>query len=734
MNTSKKSNGLFDGSKDSSINGVVKKVVYSSEASGWAVLRVQLASKRTTATVVGPLVGVQPGETVSVTGQWVKDSKYGRQFRAQTYLSLEPQTLEGLESYLGSGLVPGIGPVMAKRLVARFGLDTLTVLDESPKRLVEVPGIGKQRASKIQAAWKSQRAARDVMVFLRTYGITPSQSLKIYKRYGKDAVELLKSNPYRLAAEMYGIGFQTADRIAERMGVSRDSPARARAGINHVLSQAEQDGHVFLPRRQLLGLTAKLLDQPTNLVLEALESSLRARELIEERVDVDDQVGAIYRPMMYGAETEITSRLKDLDQPATFIDDAELRKRLERLNSLRDIRLSKEQSLAIQQSMTDRLLIITGGPGTGKTTLVRAIVEDLRKQQKRVLLAAPTGRAAKRLAAASGADARTLHRLLEFEPRSMSFQRNRDRPLEADSIIVDESSMLDTVLAHHLLQAVPDGCQLVLVGDVDQLPPVGPGRVLADLISSGFVSVVRLKEIFRQQESGLIVENAHRIRRGQPLHLERDRPVDFYFIDRRDPEDLLTTLDHLITTRIPRRFGLDPKTDLQVLTPMRRGLVGSENLNLRVQDLVNKDSEPIDLAAGRLRRGDRVMQIRNNYDLDVFNGDIGTVAGLGSDGESVRIRFDDRSVEYRASNLDEVVLAYACSIHKAQGSEFPCVILILHNQHYVMLQRNLLYTGVTRGQELVIVLGEPRSVSLAISNDRETVRYTRLSERLRSPA
>jgi exodeoxyribonuclease V alpha subunit len=734
LSSSRKLDGLFDRSEDSSINGVVKKVVYASEASGWAVLRVQLASRRTMATVVGPLVGVQPGETVGVTGQWVKDPKYGRQFRAQTYLSLQPQTLEGLESYLGSGLVPGIGKVMAQRMVEQFGLDTLTVLDESPERLVEVQGIGRQRAAKIRAAWKRQTDARDVMVFLRTYGITPSQSLKIYKRYGKDTVELLKANPYRLAAELYGIGFQTADRIAERMGVSRDSPDRARAGITHVLAQAEQDGHVFLPRRKLLDLTKQLLDQPTSVVLHALESSLHARELFEDRVVVEGETGAIYRPSMYGAETEIASRLKDLDQAGILIEEAELHKRLQRLRSLRDIRLSSEQSLAIQKSMTDRLLIITGGPGTGKTTLIRAIVEDQRKEDKRVLLAAPTGRAAKRLAAASRADARTLHRLLEFEPRSMTFQRHRDRPLEADSIIVDESSMLDTLLAHHLLQAVPDGCQLILVGDVDQLPPVGPGKVLADLISSGSVSVVRLKEIFRQEESGLIVENAHRIRRGQPLHLERDLPADFYFIDRRDPEDLLATLDHLISTRIPRRFGFDPKTDLQVLTPMRRGLVGSENLNLRVQDLVNKDSAGIELIGGRLRRGDRVMQVRNNYDLDVFNGDIGTVVGPTSDGESVRIKFDDRSVEYSASELEEVVLAYACSVHKAQGSEFPCVILILHNQHYVMLQRNLLYTGVTRGQKLVIVLGEPRSVSLAISNDRPTMRYTRLSERLGNPS
>ena len=735
MKRTDQSNGRFEKSVSTStdsIEGVVKKVVYANEESGWSVLRFTPSKGRAPATVVGPLFGTQPGETLRISGQWVEDPKYGRQFRAQTYLSLQPQTLDGLESYLGSGLIPGVGKVMAQRLVKRFGLDTLEILDKSPKRLTEVQGIGKHRATKIQAAWKRQQSARDVMVFLRTYGITAGQALKIYKRYGTKAIPLIKSNPYRLAIEMYGIGFQTADQIAARLGIARDSPARARAGISHVLRQAEQQqGHIFLPRQELIRRTQRLLDLNDRVVLDALDSSIHSRDLIEEKVPIEGEIGAIFRPAMYSAETEIAARVRELSRPAKNIEVAELEARLSRLRSLEDIRLSREQARALQQSMTEKLLIITGGPGTGKTTLIRAIVEERQRENKRVLLAAPTGRAAKRLAAASGIEARTLHRLLEFEPRSMTFRRQRDRPIEADSIIIDESSMLDSMLAHHLLQAVPDGCQLILVGDVDQLPSVGPGKVLADLIRSDFVSVVRLKEIFRQAESGLIVENAHRIRQGEPLRLEVDRQVDFYFIERSDPDELLSTLDHLIATRVPRRFGFDPRNDLQVLSPMRKGLVGSENLNQRVQELLNKAGSDIELSNGRLRVGDRVMQVRNNYDLDVFNGDIGSVVGPTPDDESVLIDFDGRTVEYGQTELDDVVLAYACSVHKAQGSEFPCVILILHGQHYVMLQRNLLYTGVTRGQRLVIVLGESRSVSIALSNDRPTMRYTRLAERLR---
>lgn len=724
------SRSLFEQPSDPVIEGQVQRVVYADDEKGWSVIRFLLSDQQTQITAVGSLLGVQPGERLRLTGQWQQDRKFGRQFRVETYLSLLPSTRQGIERYLGSGLIPGIGQVMAKRLVDRFGMKTLDIIENQPERLPEVPGIGAQRAERIRLAWQRQKGVREVLIFLQAHGISITQAMKIHRQYGARAVATIRSNPYRLAEDIFGFGFHTADQIASQMGVERDAAIRAEAGILHALGQAESHGHVYLPEDRLVRAAVDLLELPPDRIHTALT------HLLERQAVVDEPGGGnvgktVYRPKLFKAEVAVAMRLHRLLETAGSIAPGDWQKNLASLEDEMQIAISGQQEEAVRQSLVEPVLVITGGPGTGKTTLIRAVTALHGDRDQRILLAAPTGRAAKRLAEATGLEAKTLHRLLEFEPRQMSFQRHRDRPLEADLVIVDEVSMLDCQLAFHLFEAIPDGCRLILVGDVDQLPSVGPGRVLADLIDSRRVPVVRLNEIFRQASSSLIVANAHRIRNGQMPRLKTDRPVDFYFIERREPEEILETIEHLVTVRIPRRFGLDPKIDIQLLAPMRRGLVGVHQLNSKLQGLLAADLPFVEITGDRFRLQDRVMQIRNNYDLDVFNGDVGHVVGTDSDGESLLVDFDGRLVSYPTPDIDQLVLAYACSIHKAQGSEYPCVVIPIHSQHHIMLQRNLLYTAVTRGQRLVIVVGEKRALAQAVRNDRQQVRFTRLAERLR---
>ena len=715
------------------LDGEVLRVVYSDTEKGWAVIRFLLSNPPTRITAVGTLFGVQAGERLRLTGHWVQDPKFGRQFRVDTYLSLMPSTLQGIERYLGSGLIPGIGPVMASRLVERFGLETLDVIENQPDRLPEVSGIGVHRVEKIRGAWQRQKGIREVMVFLQSHGITVNQAVKIYRRYGVQSVAAIRANPYRLAEDIFGFGFQTADQIAGRLGVDREAPARVAAGVLHVLGRGESQGHVYLPEGRLIEDTVDLLEVTRELVVAALTALLQQQRIVVEPGSTAAAERAVYRPRLYEAEVGIANRLRQvLDQGASEPSDRPTwESDLNDFESLHSMTFSKQQREAIQRSLVERALVITGGPGTGKTTLIRAVVDLHARHGHRILLAAPTGRAAKRLNEATGFEAKTLHRLLEFQPSGMTFQRHRGRPLEADLVIVDETSMLDCSLAGHLFDALADDCRLILVGDVDQLPSVGPGRVLADLISSRRVPVVKLVEVFRQASRSLIVENAHRIRGGQMPRLETEHPVDFYLIERDRPEAILETIEHLLAERIPRRFGFDARQDIQVLAPMRRGQVGVESLNRQVQQLLASDQPPVEITGGRLRQQDRVMQTRNNYDLEVFNGDIGHVVGASDDDESLIVEFYGRRVRYPVADTDQLVLAYASSIHKAQGSEYRCVVIPLHSSHYIMLQRNLLYTAVTRGRQLVIVVGEKRALAQAIRNDRQQVRFTRLAERLR---
>ncbi|MEE8278090.1 MAG: ATP-dependent RecD-like DNA helicase [Thermoanaerobaculia bacterium] len=714
-----------------SLDGVVERVVYADPESAWSVVRLRLPDRHDSVTAVGPLLGVQPGEELRLNGQWVRDRRYGRQFRVSAYLVRQPDTLKGIERYLGSGQIPGIGKVMAKRLVAAFGLETLEVIDGSPERLREVEGIGPVRAERIRKALQEQQGIREVLVFLQSHGVSTSHAIRIWRHLGAAAVAAVRQNPYRLASEITGIGFKSAERIAASLGLPRDAPERADAGVLYLLDQAASQGHIFLPRGLLVERTAALLETKAAAAEQAIDRLVARREAITDRRPGADD--AVYRPELHAAETALATRIDELlARPAARLE-IDPDGAVAWFERRRELRLADQQRQAIRQTLSSKLSILTGGPGTGKTTLLRAVVEIFTHKGQQVLLAAPTGRAANRLSAATNVEAKTVHRLLEFDPRQMAFQRARANPLKADLIVIDEASMLDCRLAHHLLAAVPDRARLLLVGDVDQLPSVGPGRVLADLIECGRVAVARLSEIFRQAARSQIVANAHRIRRGDmPLLGYREPDADFFLIQRTEPEEIVTTVKQLVTQRIPTGFGVDPRRDIQVLSPMRRGLVGSDNLNRELQALLNPDGAEIAGGRGGLRIGDRVMQVKNNYPLEVFNGDVGTLLGPSPTGSHVRVDFEGRIVEYETADLEELTMAYACSVHKAQGSEYPCVVVPIHTQHFMMLQRNLLYTAVTRARRLVVLVGDPKAVALAVRNQRQQERFTLLKQRLQA--
>ena len=713
-----------------SLEGVLERVVFSNEENAWSVVRVQVAGYRDLVTAVGNLLGVQPGENLRLTGGWITDPKYGRQFRVSSYATVTPATVNGIEKYLGSGLIRGIGKVMAGRMAAAFGLECLDVIENHPERLTEVEGIGPKRRKEIVRAWEEQREIKEVMIFLQSHGVSTHYAIKIYKAYGAQATNLVRENPYRLANDIHGIGFKSADKIAAALGIPPDAPQRIEAGTLYLLGQGGDRGHLYLPRQALIEEAEKLLGSTAAQVETAVAALAEMEQIVVEEIPGSADP-AIYLKSLHSAEVGVSLRVRTLLIQPMLPMEIDLDRALDWFEKAEKIALARQQRQAIRAGLTRKMLVITGGPGTGKTTLVRGIVKILDRKGQRVLLAAPTGRAAKRLAEATGAEATTLHRLLEFNPQTRQFDRNREHPLSCDLLIVDEASMLDTVLAYHVLKAVPDHGRLILVGDVDQLPSVGPGRVLGDMIRSEAVEVVRLTEIFRQAERSLIVVNAHRVNQGSMPILESvDSDGDFFFIERKEPAEIVETLAQLVSKRIPGKFGFNPVDQIQVLTPMNRGPLGTDNLNAVLRDLLNPEGVTVTRGGHSLRVGDKVMQVRNNYDQEVFNGDIGRVKAIDEVEQIVTVAVDNREVVYDFGSIDELTLAYACSIHKSQGSEYPCVVIPLHTTHYVMLQRNLLYTALTRAKRLAILVGEERALRVAVGNRRVRPRFTRLAERL----
>jgi exodeoxyribonuclease V alpha subunit len=707
--------------------GIVERVTFHNEENGFCVLRVKARGVRDLVTVVGHAAVISAGEWITATGEWFNDRTHGQQFRARFLKTTAPTTSEGIEKYLSSGMIRGIGPVYAKKMVRIFGDKVFEIIEANPERLREVDGIGPVRAQRITAAWAEQKIVREIMVFLHSNGVGTARAVRIYKTYGADAIQVMTENPYRLARDIRGIGFKTADAIAMKLGIDKTAMIRVRAGISYALTEAMDEGHCGLPVEELGPLAVALLDVPKELIQTALELELAEGTVIEDSVG---ETPCVFLAGLYRAEQAIAERLRTLANgklPWPYIDPE---KALPWIEQKTGLSLAPTQKEAIRLALMAKVLVITGGPGVGKTTIVNSILRILAAKGVNLLLCAPTGRAAKRMTEATGFEAKTIHRLLEVDPKGGGFKRNAENPLECELLVIDETSMVDVMLMTALMKALPDDAALLIVGDIDQLPSVGPGQVLADIIQSEAVPVVRLTEVFRQAASSKIITAAHKINKGQIPDLSKpEGDSDFYFVNAVDPEAAVPLIVDLVKNRIPKRFGFDPVKDIQVLCPMNRGGVGARSLNIELQAALNPAGEKkVERFGWTFAPGDKVMQIENDYEKEVYNGDVGYIDDVDADTGELIASFDGRAVSYGFGELDTLVPAYAATIHKSQGSEYPAVVIPVMTQHYAMLQRNLIYTGITRGKKLVVLVGQAKAVAIAVKNVSGRRRWTKLWE------
>lgn len=699
---------------------VVERITYQNPENGYSVMKVKVKGFNDLVTLVGNLLEVPAGSVLLCEGDWKLDKKYGRQFLCQSWEEVMPATAYGIEKYLGSGLVKGIGPKFARLIVSHFGLETIDVIETDIERLYEVPGIGKKRVEKIAESWEKQKDIKNVMLFLQGYGVSTAYAAKIYRQYGKESIDTVKNNPYKLADDIWGIGFKTADGIAAKMGYEKNDLRRCKSGITYTLSRLSEEGHVYAEEVQLLKAAIELLEADEESIRQAMAEMLQSEDLIQDGE-------ALYMPPFYYAEVGTANRLSGL------LNHAEgnlFQKALDiaAISKASGIEYDEVQVEAIREAVASKVMVLTGGPGTGKTTTTQGIIAALKSMGLSILLAAPTGRAAKRMSEATGMEAKTIHRLLEYNPKD-GYKRNDENPLEGDALIVDECSMIDIILMNNLMKALPADMRLVLVGDIDQLPSVGAGNVLRDIIDSEKIPVIRLTRIFRQAQASRIVMSAHAINKGQFPDISNGKQTDFFFMQMEETEQVAETIVNLVKERLPKAYKR-PASDIQVLTPMQRGVVGATNLNTALQAVLNTSQLALNRSGYSFRQGDRVMQLRNNYDKDVFNGDLGYVEKVNLEDRTLQVDFDGKLVEYEVSELDELTLAYATTIHKAQGSEYPIVVMPVLMTHYVMLQRNLIYTGITRAKKICVLVGTKKALSFAIRNMSVLKRNTKLKERL----
>ena len=714
----------FGGEKVEEIRGVVERITYQNEESGYGVIKVRVKGFSELLPLTGKFIEISVGTVIEAKGNFVVNKKFGKQFSVKEYKESLPASIYGIEKYLGSGLIEGIGPKFAKQIVEKFGENTINVIENDPMRLLDIPNIGVKRVHSIKESWRKHKNIKDLMIFLSECNVSTSIAHKIYKVYGEESVTKLKENPFRIVDDVYGVGFKTADLIAQKLGISNESYSRCRSGIFHILNQFASEGHCYASIDDLIQKGVDLLDIPEHIIVMTFSYLRDIKELICENKDE-----IIYLPPFYHSEVGIAKRICEIYQASKSNENINFEKILREIQKRNNIKYDETQISAIKTAISSKFSVITGGPGVGKTTITKAIIDIFKSMGKKIILTAPTGRATKRMTEMCGVEAKTIHRLLEADHKG-KFSKNEENKLTGDVIIVDESSMIDIILMYNLLKAIPNETTVIIIGDADQLPSVGAGNVLNDIISSNVVPVIKLNRIYRQAESSKIIINSHKINLGQIPDLSNNNSSDFFFINNENPDDIVSEIKELCFKRLPKTYKVDAVSGIQVLSPMKKGLLGTENLNTELQSILNDSPLFIKRGANKYKLGDKVMQIKNNYDKNVFNGDIGFINYIDLDNNTIKVDFDSTLVEYSYQELEELVLSYAITIHKSQGGEFPIVVIPIHFQSRIMLQRNLIYTGVTRAKKILVLIGDSDALKYAIENNVSRNRRTLLKNRL----